>query len=31
MKILEHADEICRHLLMAIDQAEQTPSPEARQ
>ncbi len=31
MKILEHADEICRHLLMAIEQAEQTPSPEARQ
>lgn len=31
MKILEHAEEIRRRLLMAIEQAEQTPDPEARQ
>lgn len=31
MKILEHAEEIRRRLLMAMEQAEQTPDPEARQ
>ena len=31
MKILEHAEEIRRRLLMAMEQAEQTPNPEARQ
>ena len=31
MKILEHAEEIRRRLLMAIEQAEQTPEPSARQ
>ena len=31
MKILEHAEEIRRRLLMAIEQAEQTPDPHARQ
>ena len=31
MKILEHAEEIRRRLLMAIEQAEQTPDPKARQ
>ena len=30
MKILEHAEEIRRRLLMAMEQAEQTPDPEAR-
>ena len=30
MKILEHAEEIRRRLLMAIEQAEQTPDPAAR-
>ena len=30
MKILEHAEEI-RRLLMAMEQAEQTPDPEARE
>ena len=31
MKILEHAEEIRRRLLMAMEQAEQTPDPQARQ
>ena len=31
MKILEHAEEIRRRLLMAMEQAEQTPNPETRQ
>ena len=31
MKILEHAEEIRRRLLMAMEQAEQTPDPDARQ
>ena len=31
MKILERAEEIRRRLLMAMEQAEQTPNPEARQ
>ena len=31
MKILEHAEEIRRRLLMAMEQTEQTPDPEARQ
>ena len=31
MKILEHAEEIRRRLLMAIEQAEQSPDPAARQ
>ena len=31
MKILQHAEEIHRRLLMAIEQAEQTPEPNARQ
>ncbi|RPF83346.1 MAG: NAD(P)/FAD-dependent oxidoreductase [Synechococcus sp. TMED20] len=31
MKILEHAEEIRRRLLMAMEQAEQTPDPEARE
>ena len=31
MKILEHAEEIRRRLLMAMEQAEQTPNTEARQ
>jgi NADH dehydrogenase len=31
MKILEHAEEIRRRLLMAMEQAEQTPDPSARQ
>jgi NADH dehydrogenase len=31
MKILEHAEEIRRRLLMAMEQAEQTPDPNARQ
>ena len=31
MKILEHAEEIRRRLLMVMEQAEQTPDPEARQ
>ena len=31
MKILEHAEEIRRRLLMAMEQAEQTPDPEAQQ
>ena len=30
MKILEHAEEIRRRLLMAMEQAEQTPDPAAR-
>ena len=30
MKILQHAKEIRRRLLMAIEQAEQTPKPNAR-
>ena len=30
MKILEHAEEIRRRLLMAIEQAEQSPDPAAR-
>ena len=30
MKILEHAEEIRRRLLMAMEQAEQTPDPQAR-
>ena len=30
MKILEHAEEIRRRLLMAMEQAEQTPDSEAR-
>jgi len=30
MKILEHAEEIRRRLLMAMEQAEQSPDPEAR-
>lgn len=30
MKILEHADEIRRRLLMALEEAEQTPDPERR-
>ena len=30
MKILEHAQEIRRRLLMAMEQAEQTPDPAAR-
>ena len=30
MKILEHAEEIRRRLLMAMEQAEQTPNPEGR-
>ena len=30
MKILEHAEEIRRRLLMAMEQAEQTPDPSAR-
>jgi NADH dehydrogenase len=30
MKILEHADEIRRRLLMALEEAEQTPDPELR-
>ena len=31
MKILEHAEEIRRRLLMAMEQAEQTPDQQARQ
>jgi NADH dehydrogenase len=31
MKILEHAEEIRRRLLMAIEQAEQSPDPAARE
>ncbi len=31
MKILEHAEEIRRRLLMAMEQAEQTPDQEARE
>ena len=31
MKIIEHAEEIRRRLLMALEQAEQTPEPKARQ
>jgi len=31
MKILEHADEIRRRVLMALEEAEQTPDPERRQ
>ncbi|MEC9451948.1 MAG: NAD(P)/FAD-dependent oxidoreductase, partial [Cyanobacteriota bacterium] len=31
MKILEHAEEIRRRLLMAMEQAEQTTNPNARQ
>jgi len=31
MKILEHAEEIRRRLLMAMEQAEQTPDPSARE
>ena len=31
MKIIEHAEEIRRRLLMALEQAEQTPDPKARQ
>ncbi len=31
MKILEHAEEIRRRLLMAMEQAEQTPDPNARE
>ena len=31
MKMREHAEEIRRRLLMAMEQAEQTPDPEARQ
>jgi len=31
MKILEHAEEIRRRLLMAMEQAEQTPDPQVRQ
>ncbi|MEX1324694.1 MAG: NAD(P)/FAD-dependent oxidoreductase [Synechococcaceae cyanobacterium] len=30
MKILEHADEIRRRLLMALEEAEQTPDPQRR-
>ena len=30
MKILEHADEVRRRLLTAIEEAEQTPDPERR-
>ena len=30
MKILEHADEIRRRLLMALEEAEQTPDPQHR-
>ena len=30
MKILEHAEEIRRRLLMAMEQAEQSPDPQAR-
>ena len=30
MKILEHADEIRRRLLMALEEAEQTPDPSQR-
>ncbi|MFQ6538859.1 MULTISPECIES: NAD(P)/FAD-dependent oxidoreductase [Aphanothece] len=30
MKILEHADEIRRRLLMALEEAEQSPAPERR-
>ena len=30
MKILEHADEIRRRLLMALEEAEQTPDPQQR-
>jgi NADH dehydrogenase len=30
MKILEHADEIRRRVLMALEEAEQTPDPERR-
>ena len=28
---MEHAEEILRRLLMAMEQAEQTPDPDARQ
>jgi NADH:ubiquinone reductase (H+-translocating) len=31
MKILEHADEIRRRVLMALEEAEQTPDPQRRQ
>ncbi|MCP9775030.1 NAD(P)/FAD-dependent oxidoreductase [Cyanobium sp. WAJ14-Wanaka] len=31
MKILEHADEIRRRVLTALEEAEQTPDPERRQ
>ncbi|MCH9713942.1 MAG: NAD(P)/FAD-dependent oxidoreductase [Cyanobacteria bacterium] len=31
MKILEHADEIRRRVLLALEEAEQTPDPAARQ
>ena len=31
MKILQHAEEIHRLLLMTIEQTEQTPEPNARQ
>jgi NADH dehydrogenase len=31
MKILEHADEIRRRVLMALEEAEQTPDPTRRQ
>ena len=31
MKIIEHADEIRRRVLMALEEAEQTPDPERRQ
>ena len=30
MKILEHAQEIRRRLLMALEEAEQTPDPQRR-
>jgi NADH dehydrogenase len=30
MKIIEHADEIRRRVLMALEEAEQTPDPERR-
>jgi NADH:ubiquinone reductase (H+-translocating) len=31
MKILEHADEIRRRVLMALEEAEQTPDPQRRE
>ncbi|QVL53783.1 MAG: NAD(P)/FAD-dependent oxidoreductase [Cyanobium sp. M30B3] len=31
MKIIEHADEIRRRVLMALEEAEQTPDPQRRQ